>query len=274
MEGYGRYCPIALGAEIFAERWTPIILRNLMVGGDRFGDLLAGAPGIPRSVLTRRLRTLEREGVVTRSAGRYRLTASGAELAQVCTALGTWGARWRESRPEHHDPYLALWSLAHLVDRSGLPQARVVVRFDITGGRGPHRYWLVVGSADREVCAHDPGHGDDAVVTCAPAALIAWHCGRLPLGAALRAGTIAVTGPPWAVRMVAGWGRLSPFADVAPAGRASSSADDHSHASPDAGDRAAGAGQTSSARTAEALLTTSISRVPSAASPSPAAGKA
>ena len=65
-------------------------------------------------MLTRRLRTLEREGVVTRSAGRYRLTASGAELAQVCTALGTWGARWRESRPEHHDPYLALWSLIGL----------------------------------------------------------------------------------------------------------------------------------------------------------------
>ena len=251
MEGYGQYCPIALGAEIFAERWTPIILRNLMVGSDRFGDLLAGAPGIPRSVLTRRLRTLEREGLVVRSGGRYRLTASGAELAQVCMALGTWGARWRESRPEHHDPYLALWTLAHLIDRAGLPQPRVVVRFDVTGGRGPHRYWLVVGATEQEVCAHDPGHGDDAVVTCAPAALIAWHCGRLPLGAAMRAGTIAVTGPPWSVRMLAGWGRLSPFADVAPA-------------------RA----QTSSARTADALLTTSISSVPSAASPSPAAGNA
>jgi hypothetical protein len=179
------------------------------------------------------------------------LTASGAELAQVCMPLGTWGARWRESRPEHHDPYLALWTLAHLVDRAGLPQPRVVVRFDVTGGRGPHRYWLVVGATEQEVCAHDPGHGDDAVVTCAPAALIAWHCGRLPLGAAMRAGTIAVTGPPWSVRMLAGWGRLSPFADVAPA-------------------RA----QTSSARTADALLTTSISSVPSAASPSPAAGNA
>src|SRR4029078_4106470 len=73
VEGYGQYCPIALGAEIFAERWTPIILRTLMVGSDRFGDLLAGAPGIPRSVLTRRLRTLEREGLVVRSGGRYRV---------------------------------------------------------------------------------------------------------------------------------------------------------------------------------------------------------
>ena len=163
-----------------------------MVGCDPFGDLLAGAPGIPRSVLTQRLRTLEREGVVTRSPGRYRLTASGAELAQVCTALGTWGARWRESRPEHHDPYLALWSLA--------PSSTGPAPAGPGGGalrhhRRPRPPPVLAGRGVRRSGgrAHDPGHGDDAVVTCAPAALIAWHCGRLPLGAALRAGTIAVT---------------------------------------------------------------------------------
>jgi len=67
MEGYGQYCPIALGAEVFAERWTPIIVRNLMGGSERFGDLLDGAPGLPRSVLSQRLRSLERAGVVARS---------------------------------------------------------------------------------------------------------------------------------------------------------------------------------------------------------------
>ncbi len=217
MDGYGQYCPIALGAEIFAERWTPIILRNLMVGSDRFGDLAAGAPGIPRSVLARRLRTLEREGLLTRTGGRtptYRLTESGAELAQVCVALGVWGARWRESRPEHDDPYLALWGLAHLVDRSALAQSRIVVRFDVAGGRGPRRFWLVVGATEREVCVHDPGHGDDAVVACDAATLIAWHCGHVTLGRAMRAGTMTVSGPPWMVRTLDGWGRLSPFADV------------------------------------------------------------
>ncbi len=254
MDGYGQYCPIALGAEIFAERWTPIILRNLLVGSDRFGDLLAGTPGIPRSVLTRRLRRLEHEGLVERTGGRtptYRLTDCGFELAQVCLALGSWGARWRETQPEHHDPYLALWTLAHLIDRSTLPRPRLVVRFEVVDGRGPKRFWLVVSSNEREVCAHDPGHGDDAVVTCDAATLIAWHCGRLGLGQALRAGRMTVAGPPWMFRILEGWGRLSPFADIAPA-------------------RA----QTSSARTADALLTTSISMVPSAASSSPAAGKA
>ena len=93
MEGYGQYCPVALGAEVFAERWTPIIVRNLMGGAERFGDLLDGAPGLPRSVLAQRLRSLERAGVVERSAGpTYSLTDCGQELAEVCLALGRWGA--------------------------------------------------------------------------------------------------------------------------------------------------------------------------------------
>ena len=191
VEGYGQYCPIALGAEVFAERWTPIIVRNLMSGSERFGDLLDGAPGLPRSVLAQRLRRLERAGVIARSDGRvptYQLTDCGQELAQVCLALGVWGARWREVRPEHHDPYLVVWMLSRMIDRDGLPRPRVVVRFDVPAHPPPNRYWLVLGAGEREVCVHDPGFGDDAVVTTDVATLVAWHCGRLSLGQAQRAG--------------------------------------------------------------------------------------
>jgi DNA-binding HxlR family transcriptional regulator len=218
--GYGQYCPIALGAEVFAERWTPIILRNLMTC-ERFGDILAGAPGLPRSVLAKRLRSLERAGVVARCAdGRgpaYRLTACGEELAEVCLALGTWGARWRESLPEHHDPYLVVWMLSRMIHLDELPRRRVVVRFDVPGTRSPNRFWLVVGSGEREVCVNDPGYGDDAVVTCDTATLVAWHCGRLTLGQAQRDGRMRVVATPADERMLDGWGRLSPFAGVTPA---------------------------------------------------------
>lgn len=220
MEGYGQYCPVALGAEVFAERWTPIILRNLLVGCERFGDILAGAPGLPRSVLASRLRRLERDGVVERTErGRYRLTVCGTELAEVGTALGVWGARWREVRPEHLDPYLALWTLSRLIDVEELPQPRVVVRFDVVDRARPDRFWLVVGGSDREVCVHDPGFGDDAVVRTDAATLVGWHCGRITVGRAQRAGTMQVTGPSWMVRTLDGWGRLSPFAGIAPAAR-------------------------------------------------------
>jgi DNA-binding HxlR family transcriptional regulator len=217
---YGQYCPVALGAEVFAERWTPIIVRNLMDGPERFGGILDGAPGLPRSVLAQRLRSLERAGVVERfvdgAAPSYRLTACGQELAEVCLALGRWGARWREVLPEHHDPYLVVHMLSRMIPLDGLLRRRVVVRFDVPDARPPNRLWLVVGGGEREVCVTDPGYGDDAVVTSPIATLVAWHCGRLSLGQAQRAG-MHIAATPADERMLDAWGRLGPFAEISPA---------------------------------------------------------
>jgi DNA-binding HxlR family transcriptional regulator len=222
--GYGQYCPIALAAEVFAERWTPIIVRNLMMGCERFGEILDGAPGLPRSVLSQRLRRLERDGVVERRDGRYALTESGRELADVCMTLGIWGARWREVRPEHHDPYLVLWSVSRLVDPATLPRPRVVVRFDLTDRSRPDRYWLVLGSAGSEVCVQEPGYPADGVVSTDAAWLVRWVTGAASVGQAQRAGAMAVAGPRWLVRELAAWGRLSAFADVQPVARAAAPA--------------------------------------------------
>jgi len=156
VKGYGQYCPIARGAEIFAERWTPIIVRNLLVGCETFGDIVDGAPGIPRSVLVQRLRLLERHGVVDRRvAGRrttYHLTDCGRELADVCYALGVWGTRWLETTPSELDAYLALWYFSRLVDRAALAPRRVVVRFDLTDSSRPSRYWVLLARDGGEVC--------------------------------------------------------------------------------------------------------------------------
>jgi len=223
VKGYGQYCPIALAAEVFAERWTPIILRNLMVGCTHFGEILEGAPGMPRSVLSTRLRRLERDGVVRRSqTGRstsYHLTSCGRELADVCLTLGVWGARWREALPEHHDPHLVLWTTSRLVDPATLPRSRVVVRFDLTDGSRPNRYWLVCSRTGNEVCVRSPGFDEDAVMTTTASWLLRWHSGAVTPAQAQRAGGMTVTGPGWAVRELTRWGRLSPFADVRPAPR-------------------------------------------------------
>ena len=107
---YGQYCPIARGAEIFAERWTPLIIRNLYLGCGGFSEILEGAPGLSRTLLSQRLRQLERVGVVDsapKPGGRgrnYKLTPSGYELFKVCESLGEWGARWLEIAPENLPP--------------------------------------------------------------------------------------------------------------------------------------------------------------------------
>ena len=114
MRTYGQYCPIARGAEIFAERWTPIIMRNILMGCETFTEIQRGAPGIPRSLLTQRLALLERQGIVERwpndngRGARYLPTDAGRGLANVCFALGEWGARWLDVAPDHLDPYVAL----------------------------------------------------------------------------------------------------------------------------------------------------------------------
>jgi DNA-binding HxlR family transcriptional regulator len=218
MRGYGQYCPVALGAEVFAERWTPIIVRNLMIGCERFGEILDGAPGLPRSVLSQRLRRLEAYGVLTREPGpggpAYRLTAAGRELGEVCLTLGAWGARWREVLPAHADPYLALWMLARLIEPHSLPRERVVVRFDLAGPGRPSRYWVVATRRGSEVCVRPPGFAEDGIVTTDAQSLVRWHNGSVSLAAAQKADRMTVTAPPWLARTLSQWGRLSPFADI------------------------------------------------------------
>jgi DNA-binding HxlR family transcriptional regulator len=221
VRGYGQYCPIARGAEIFAERWTPIIIRNLLAGCHTFGLLQQGAPGIPRSVLSQRLRALERVGVLRRrttgARATYHLTECGRELAAVCHALGVWGARWLETGPEHLDAHLALWFWSRSVDREALPERRVVVRFDLTDDSRPDRYWVLLSPTGTEVCVQAPGFAEDLIVTTDTGTLVAWHSGRLSLAVARRAELMRIDGMPALVRAFGRWGGLSPFAGVPPA---------------------------------------------------------
>jgi DNA-binding HxlR family transcriptional regulator len=208
MRGYGQYCPIALAAEVFAERWTPIIIRNLYLGCDHFTAILDGAPGLPRSVLSQRLRALQHAGVVTRTGDGWALTTSGRELAEVCLHLGAWGARWRHARPGDQDPYLALWMLSRLIDPAGLPRPRIVVAFHVTDRPAPNRYWLVLSRTGNEVCVSSPGHPEDGWVSGEVAALVRWYASEQPL----RDAGMEVVAPPWLERQLAAWGRLNPYA--------------------------------------------------------------
>lgn len=219
MRDYGqRYCPIARGSEIFAQRWTPIVVRNLLLGCRTFGQILEGAPGIPRSVLSQRLRELERFGLLERDPnprGRgwlYRLTAAGEGLQGVCDALGTWGAQWLEVAPEDLEPGIVLWAVARSMDADRLPEERVVVRFDIRDD--PVRFWLLAQRPDAELCRKNPGLEEDLIVTTDKVWLARWHMGGISLDDANDRGLISIEGPPRLIRAFLRWGGRSPFADV------------------------------------------------------------
>src|SRR5262249_41423727 len=171
MRAYGQYCPIARGAEIFAERWTPLIIRNVHLGCETFGEILTGAPGLSRTLLTQRLKQLERLGIVEAApkapgrGHRYQLTSSGHDLFKVCQTLGEWGARWLEIAPENLDPFVALWSMCNALRRDRLPGRRVVIRLDFTGFRPCERYWLLIEHRETEISKTDPGPAYDRYIT-------------------------------------------------------------------------------------------------------------
>ena len=216
---YGQYCPVARATEILATRWTPIIVRNLLLGCETFGEIQDGAPGISRTLLSRRLEQLECYGVIDRVPnGRgslYRLTPAGRDLEPVVDALGTWGARWLELAPEHLDAHVVLWSLCRLAEPEDVPGRRLVVRFDLRDGP-KRRIWVVLCPPESEVCVKPPGYDEDLVVETDTEWLAKWHMGRISLGEAMHDGLIDVQGPSHLVQALSGLG-LSRFADVQPA---------------------------------------------------------
>ena len=218
---YGQYCPIAKAASIFAERWTPLILREMLFGVCHFNELQRGLPGIPRSLLAQRLRHLERTGVITRDstpharAVEYHLTPAGRQLGDVVEALGAWGAQWAfgEPDPNEMDPLLLAWWMRRRVNRHLLPAQRTVLQLDFHGER-TRSCWFVMAPDDVSLCLQHPGFDIDLLVTADIAAMYRVWFGRLSLADALRDGLVELDGAMPLVRAFPGWFALSPFAEV------------------------------------------------------------
>jgi DNA-binding HxlR family transcriptional regulator len=219
MTAYGQFCPVALGAEVFAERWTPLVVRELLNGANRFGELTAGLPDMSPRLLVQRLASLERAGIVTRRrvAGRrgfaYGLTAAGEDLRGAVEALGAWGYRWSgDTIPEESlNPGLLLWFLRRRMASDRLPERRIVLRFDFHGAR-TESHWLIMNRPEVDICHRDPGFEVDLVVTADVAALAQVYLGRLEFDAALADGLVAVEGPRALIRAFPHWWGVSPFA--------------------------------------------------------------
>ena len=219
MRAYGQFCPVARTAEIFAERWTPIIVRNLLNGCRTFTEIRQGAPGIPSALLAQRLDTLERAAIVQRRPGpsgrgsAYELTEKGRELKAVCDAMGQWGARWLEIEPHHMEPAYVLWATTKLVDVDALPDRPVVVRFEMSD-RPAESYWMLLRRPQPELCTKGTGYVEDIVARTDSACLIDIHLKRTTYRQAVRAGRLTLAGPPTLTRDLMSWIRPSPYADV------------------------------------------------------------
>jgi DNA-binding HxlR family transcriptional regulator/putative sterol carrier protein len=220
MPDYGTYCPIAIATDVIADRWTPLILRELVLGNTRFNDIARGLPGISRSLLVQRLKHLERKGVIETwplpngRGSEYHLTPAGKDLEPVLIVMGRWSVAWMYSNLDSTDidAVTLMWWMHRRVDVSRLPHDRVVIEFDHTA---PKRcsFWVVIEQGAASVCLQDPGYETDAVVTCTTPALGRVFSGVDTWREAVDSGEIKVTGPRALVNAMPRWFLWSPWAN-------------------------------------------------------------
>lgn len=214
--GYGQFCPIAKAAEVICDRWTPLVLRELMNGSGRFNELAAGVPLMSRSLLAQRLREMEDAGVLAAAPKRnghgreYRLTPAGEAIRPIIESLGMWSQRWSNDVDlQDVDDKFFPWGLRRILRKTVLGRRRLVLRLDFRGLKrsrvAQRSWWLVIGDDDVDVCFKDPGYEIDASVAADLLTFVRVLLGREPLAAALRAGTMRFDGPREIVRQLPAW---------------------------------------------------------------------
>jgi DNA-binding HxlR family transcriptional regulator len=211
MSTYSQFCPVAKAMELLDERWTLLVVRELLKGSTHFNDLRRGVPKMSPALLSKRLKSLSRAGVVERTEtdGRtsYSLTPCGQELATVVNALGEWGVRWiPEIGDEELDPHLLMWDIRRTVPVDAWPSARTAVAFRLTGvAPRASGWWLVVAEGAADVCDFDPGYEVAATVETSLRTLTELWRGDVSWQRAMLNGSVTVHGIADARRAVPRW---------------------------------------------------------------------
>jgi DNA-binding HxlR family transcriptional regulator len=203
---YGQFCPVAKTAEIFGDRWSPLIIRELCYGPRSFGDFLATIPLISRTMLSERLKELAAAGVVHADAkekGRghnYTLTAAGEAFRPMINMMAEWGLKWGQGRigPDDLDSQLLIWAIRRHIDRKDIPAQQFVLRFDFRGiprgNRTARHWWLLIRQDEIEVCLRDPEQDLDVVIEADLGAITKVWVGYCHLEEALGRGLITFRG--------------------------------------------------------------------------------
>lgn len=217
---YGQFCPVSKAMELLDERWTLLVVRELMMGSRHFNSLRRGVPRMSPALLSKRLQTLIRAGVVERyrdgNRVSYHLTPAGRELEPIVEAIGRWGIRWiPELGDADLDPHLLVWDIHRNIDMEAVPDGRTTVHFrfiDVEPDAG--RWWIVIGAGGVDVCDFDPGYPVCVTVETTLRALTLLWRGDVGWAEALRSGDMVLRGEAAARRALPRWLKLSSMAST------------------------------------------------------------
>lgn len=215
--GYGQFCPVSRALDLLGDRWTLLIVRDLLHDVHHFNEFARGLPRISRGLLAKRLRQLEGCGIVWRTGSgtrvSYEATAAAMELRPVLDELARWGARWALGPPtaEELDPSLLMWWMRLRVLRDRLPEERQVAQFDFEEVRD-RTFWLVMARTDVSVCFDPPPFEVDLFVEGSMVALFEVWAGAAAFEQVLSVGRLRVRAMPWQERAFPTWFARSPGA--------------------------------------------------------------
>lgn len=219
MKSYGQFCPVAQALEIVAERWTLLIVRELLMGSHRYTEIQRGVPLISRTLLSQRLKSLQDCNLIDKvdldGAPFYSLTPAGEALRDVITHLGLWGKAHAQRRipNEQLDPKLLMWDLQRRLNREALPRERTVVLFRFSDALSAEsRFWLHVDQKVVDLCFTPAGFTPELTVDTDVRTLTEVWMGLQKLDLALRDGSIRLTGPTRLKNAFPSWLLLSTFA--------------------------------------------------------------
>jgi len=218
MKTYGQFCPLAQAAQLLCERWTLIIVRELIAGSTRFSEIHKGVPLISPTLLSTRLKQLVKSGVVELSGSKgnhvYQLTQAGKQLQPIVELLGAWGHRWARSNLNRGDldAGLLMWDMRRNVDASIFPDHRVVVQFQYPDApKGNKDWWLISQNGEVDLCLKDHGYDVDILIKCSLKVMTEiWICAK-SFNEAAKKGEVVIMGNQKLINRLQTWMRSSPL---------------------------------------------------------------
>jgi DNA-binding HxlR family transcriptional regulator len=218
---YGQFCPISKATEILGERWTFLIVRELLMGGRRFSELQRGLGDISPALLTARLKSFEAEGLVVRRRIKgqrgyeYHPTIACEELRPIIIALGEWGLCWARNTlaTDYLDVEMLMLYLERSIDPSQLPGDETVIQFKFNDVPGQRDWWLLIRGGKVDVCITSPGRDVDVFFSTTARTMSSVWMGERSYRDAVLSGDLIIEGDLALTRRISSWLRPSIFAN-------------------------------------------------------------
>ena len=223
MKGYGQFCPIAKACEALGERWTMLLIRELLCGSRRYNDFKRGLPLISPTMLSQRLSTLLERGLIERKRSNdqksweYHLTQAGRELEPIVMGLGEWGARWVRSQMSKNDlsVELLMWDMRRTINCAALPQRRIVLHFEFKDlDKKFNNWWMLAENNVVDLCIDDPGFDSDVTFVSDLRTMTQLWLGDTTLSEARSSGKLDVSGSSTLTRNIPKWLVFSGFSSI------------------------------------------------------------